>query len=222
MHAIRILIADDHPVFRQGLLSVFRSEPEFTIVGEATDGRRALELTRKLNPDILLLDLVMPHLTGLETLRELAGSATPVRTIVLTASIEKEQIAQALQLGARGILLKDAATEILLAGIRTVMNGQFWVGQNKVTDLVEILRSYMPGPAEPKGPKQTFGLTARELEVVSAIVSGFTNREIAGKFSISEQTVKHHLRNIFDKTGVSNRLELALFAINHQLVSPAA
>jgi DNA-binding NarL/FixJ family response regulator len=222
MHAIRILIADDHPVFRQGLLSVFRNEPEFTIVGEATDGRQAVELTKKLNPDILLLDLVMPHLTGLETLRELAGSATPVRTIVLTASIEKEQIARALQLGARGVLLKDAATEILLAGIRTVMNGEFWVGQNKVADLVEILRTYMPAPAEPKGPKQPFGLTARELDVVSAIVSGFTNREIAGKFSISEQTVKHHLRNIFDKVGVSNRLELALFAINHQLVTPAA
>jgi DNA-binding NarL/FixJ family response regulator len=164
----------------------------------------------------------MPHLTGLETLHELAASSTPVRTIVLTASIEKEQIVQALQLGARGILLKDAATDILLAGIRTVMNGQFWVGENKVTDLVEILRSYMPGLTGPKSPKQTFGLTARELDVVSAIVSGFTNREIAGKFSISEQTVKHHLRNIFDKVGVSNRLELALFAINHQLVSPAA
>src|SRR5215469_5250965 len=150
MHHIRILIADDHPVFRQGLLSVFRSEPEFTIVGEATDGRRALELTRKLNPDILLLDLVMPHLTGLETLRELAGSATPVRTIVLTASIEKEQIVQALQLGARGILLKDASTDVLLAGIRAVMNGQFWVGQDKVTDLVEILRSYLPAVEEPK------------------------------------------------------------------------
>jgi DNA-binding NarL/FixJ family response regulator len=222
MHAIRILIADDHPVFRQGLLSVFRNEPEIKIVGEATDGRQALELTRKLNPDILLLDLVMPHLTGLETLRELAGAAVPVRTIVLTASIEKEQIAQALQLGARGILLKDSATDILLAGIRTVMEGKFWVGENKVTDLVEILRSYMPVPTGSKDTKKTFGLTARELDVVSAIVSGFTNREIAGKFSISEQTVKHHLRNIFDKTGVSNRLELALFAINHQLVSPAA
>ena len=222
MHAIRILIADDHPVFRQGLLAVFRNQPEFTIVGEATDGRQALELTKKLNPDILLLDLVMPHLTGLETLRELAGSSTPVRTIVLTASIEKEQVAQALQLGARGILLKDAPTEILLAGIRTVVNGQFWVGQNKVTDLVEILRSYLPAAETVKASKQAFGLTARELDVVSAIVSGFTNREIAGKFSISEQTVKHHLRNIFDKVGVSNRLELALFAINHQLVSPAA
>ena len=222
MHAIRILIADDHPVFRQGLHSIFRNEKEFTVVGEATDGRQALELTKKLTPDILLLDLVMPHLTGLETLRELAGSATPVRTIVLTASIEKEQIVQALQLGARGILLKDAATDVLLSGIRTVMNGQFWVGQSKVTDLVEILHSYMPAPTGPTALKQTFGLTARELDVVSAIVSGFTNREIAGKFSISEQTVKHHLRNIFDKVGVSNRLELALFAINHQLVSPAA
>jgi len=218
MQPIRVLIADDHPVFRQGLLSIFRNETEFKVIGEATDGRQALDLTQKLNPDILLLDLVMPHLTGLETLRELSGS--PVRTIVLTASIEKEQIAQALQLGARGILLKDASTDVLLKGIRTVMNGQFWVGEDKVTDLVEILRSYMPASEKPKADRKTFGLTARELDVVAAIVSGFTNREIAQKFSISEQTVKHHLRNIFDKVGVSNRLELALFAINHQLVSP--
>jgi DNA-binding NarL/FixJ family response regulator len=220
MQPIRVLIADDHPVFRQGLLSIFRNEPDFKVVGEATDGRQAVELAGKLNPDILLLDLVMPQLTGLETLRELSGASTQVRTVVLTASIEKEQIAQALQLGARGILLKDAPTDILLNGIRTVMNGQFWVGQNKVTDLVETLRSYLSSAEEPKEPKKTFGLTARELDVVAAIVSGFTNREIAGRFSISEQTVKHHLRNIFDKVGVSNRLELALFAINHQLVSP--
>ena len=220
MHAIRILIADDHPVFRQGLISVFRSEKEFEIVGEAVDGKQALELIQKLHPDILLLDMIMPRLAGLDTLRELANAPAPVRTIVLTASIEKEQIAQALQLGARGIVLKDAPTEILLASIRTVMNGQFWVGQEKVTDLVEILRSYLPAAEEVKTAKRNFGLTVRELDVVSAIVSGFTNREIAQKFSISEQTVKHHLRNIFDKVGVSNRLELALFAINHQLIAP--
>ncbi len=219
MHAIRILIADDHPVFRQGLISVFRSEKEFEIVGEAVDGKQALELIQKLHPDILLLDMIMPRLAGLDTLRELGSAPAPVRTIVLTASIEKEQIAQALQLGARGIVLKDAPTEILLASIRTVTNGQFWVGQEKVTDLVEILRSYLPA-AEVKTAKRNFGLTVRELDVVSAIVSGFTNREIAQKFSISEQTVKHHLRNIFDKVGVSNRLELALFAINHQLIAP--
>ena len=220
MHAIRVLIADDHPVFRQGLVSVFRTEQEFKIVGEAVDGKQALELTQKLHPDILLLDMIMPRLAGLDTLRELASAPTPVRTIVLTASIEKEQIAQALQLGARGIVLKDAPTDVLLASIRTVMNGQFWVGQEKVTDLVEILRSYLPRENDAKIAKKTFGLTVRELEVVAAIVSGFTNREIAQKFSISEQTVKHHLRNIFDKVGVSNRLELALFAINHQLVAP--
>jgi DNA-binding NarL/FixJ family response regulator len=220
MHAIRVLIADDHPVFRQGLMSVFRTEPEFKIVGEAVDGKQALELTQKLHPDILLLDMIMPRLTGLDTLRELANAPAPVRTIVLTASIEKEQIAQALQLGARGIVLKDAPTDVLLASIRTVMNGQFWVGQEKVTDLVEILRSYLPRESDAKSVKKTFGLPVRELDVVAAIVSGFTNREIAQKFSISEQTVKHHLRNIFDKVGVSNRLELALFAINHQLIAP--
>jgi two-component system nitrate/nitrite response regulator NarL len=220
MHAIRVLIADDHPVFRQGLMSVFRTEPEFKIVGEAADGKQALELIQKLHPDILLLDLIMPRLAGLDTLRELGSASTPVRTIVLTASIEKEQIAQALQLGARGIVLKDAPTDVLLASIRTVMNGQFWVGQEKVTDLVDILRSYLPQETDTKNAKKTFGLTVRELDVVAAIVSGFTNREIAQKFSISEQTVKHHLRNIFDKVGVSNRLELALFAINHRLVAP--
>jgi len=220
MHAIRVLIADDHPVFRQGLLSVFRTQQEFKIVGEAVDGKQAIELTQKLHPDILLLDLVMPRLAGLDTLRELGSASTPVRTIVLTAAVEKEQIAEALQLGARGIVLKDAPTDVLLASIRTVMKGQFWVGEEKVTDLVDILRSYLPQEKDPKSARKTFGLTVRELDVVAAIASGFTNREIAQKFSISEQTVKHHLRNIFDKVGVSNRLELALFAINHQLVAP--
>jgi two-component system, NarL family, nitrate/nitrite response regulator NarL len=217
LQPVRILIADDHPVFRLGLISVLRNEGEFTVVGEATDGRQALQMIQDRCPDVLLLDLVMPELTGLDTLRELSSSPTPVRTILLTAAIEKEQIAQALQLGARGIVLKDAPTETLLDSIRTVMSGEFWIGQTKVADLVSALRAYMPS-ADDEQRKQ-FGLTGRELEVVGAIVSGLTNRDIAENFSISEQTVKHHLRNIFDKVGVSNRLELALFAINHALVS---
>ena len=214
---VRILIADDHPVFRLGLIAVFRNETAFTVVGEATDGRQALEMIRNLHPDVLLLDLIMPELTGLDTLRELSNSSTPVHTILLTANIEKEQIAQALQLGARGIVLKDAPTAALLESIRTVMDGQFWIGQNKVADLRGALQTYLPSADEQ--PKKQFGLTSREMEVVGTIVSGFTNLEIAEKFSISEQTVKHHLRNIFDKVGVSNRLELALFAINHGIVS---
>ena len=204
-------------------MSVFRNESEFTVIGEATDGQQALKLCEEVHPDVLLLDLVMPRMTGLETLRELSNSTHPVRTIVLTASIEKEQIAQALQLGARGIVLKDAPTDILLKSIRAVTDGKFWVGENSVTDLVEILRTYLPPAGGSSGGgknlKKNFGLTPRELEVVESIVSGFTNKEIATRYSISEQTVKHHLRNIFDKVGVSNRLELALFAINHRLVA---
>jgi two-component system nitrate/nitrite response regulator NarL len=214
---IRILIADDHPVFREGLISIFRKEPEFKIIGEASDGRQALQLINDLHPDVLLLDLLMPLLTGLETLRELSNSSTPVRPIVLTAAIAQEQIAQALQLGARGIVLKDTPTEVLFNSIRAVMNGRFWVGQTEVKDLMEALRYYVASADEDS--KKQFGLTNRERDVVGAIAVGFTNREIAEKFSISEQTVKHHLRNVFDKTGVSNRLELALFAIKHGLVS---
>ena len=126
-------------------------------------------------------------------------------------------------MGARGIVLKDAPTDILLKSIRAVTDGKFWVGENSVTDLVEILRTYLPPAGGSSGggknPKKNFGLTPRELEVVESIVSGFTNKEIAARYSISEQTVKHHLRNIFDKVGVYNRLELALFAINHRLVA---
>ncbi len=215
----RILIADDHTIFRDGLRRLLESEPEFQVTGEAGDGAEALQLAQQLKPDILLLDLAMPRMPGLETLRELSQQGSPVRTILLTAAIEKRQIVEALQMGARGVIMKDAATTLLMKGIRTVMNGQFWVGREAVADMVTYLRE--KAAQQPPPPAKAYGLTKRELEILSTIVSGLSNKEIAQKFSLSEDTVKHHLTNIFDKVGVSSRLELALFAINHRLVEPS-
>ncbi|HEX6879189.1 MAG TPA: response regulator transcription factor [Terriglobales bacterium] len=218
-HKTGILIADDHTIFRDGLRRLLESEPEFQVIGEAGDGAEALQLAKQLNPDVLLLDLAMPRMPGLETLRELATQGSKVRTILLTAAIEKKQIVEALQMGARGVIMKDAATTLLMKGIRTVMNGQFWVGREAVADMVGYLRE--KAAQQPPSPAKQYGLTKRELEILSTIVSGLSNKEIAQKFSLSEDTVKHHLTNIFDKVGVSSRLELALFAINHRLVEPS-
>ena len=213
--SVRIVIADDHPIFRDGLKRLLEAEPTFKVIGEACDGVEAVGLVRQLRPEILLLDLAMPRRPGLEALRELNAQAVSARVILLTAAAEKEQIVEALQLGARGVVLKDSATQILLKSIRAVMNGEYWVGRESVSNLVQYLRSLMDAP-KPSGPKR-YGLTPRELEIVSAVVAGYANKEIAQHFKISEDTVKHHLSNIFDKIGVSTRLELALFAVNQSL-----
>ena len=214
---VRILIADDHPILRIGLRRVLDTESGFRVVGEAADGVQAVELARQLKPDIILLDLAMPRLSGMEALRELSTNPHPTRTIVLTATIEPAQVVEALQIGARGIVLKDAAMTLLIKSIHTVMAGQYWVGHESVSDLVQTLRDLTPRLAGPAG-KRDFGLTQREIEVISTIVAGYSNKEIAQRFSISEATVKSHLTNVFDKLGVSNRLELSLFALNHHLV----
>jgi two-component system nitrate/nitrite response regulator NarL len=211
----RILIADDHPIFRDGLKRLLESERDFRVVGEACDGIEAVELARKLHPEILLLDLAMPRRAGLEALRELSTDALPVRVILLTAGAEKEQIVEALQLGARGVVLKDSATQILLKSIRAVMSGEYWVGRESVSNLVQYLRTLIGSGTSSR--QRRYGLTPRELEIISAVVAGFANKEIAEHFKISEDTVKHHLSNIFDKLGVSTRLELALFAVNQSL-----
>jgi len=213
--SIRILIADDHAIFRDGLRKLLESELGMEVVGEAVNGDEVVKFARQLTPDIILLDLAMPARSGLEALRLLSEPPGATRVILLTALIEREQIVEALQLGARGIVLKESATQILLKSIRHVMEGEIWVGRESVQDLLKLLTELQ----EPMSPrrKEKFGLTPRELEIVSAIVKGSSNRAIATQFAISEQTVKNHLSSIFDKMGVSNRLELALKAVKYQL-----
>jgi DNA-binding NarL/FixJ family response regulator len=148
-------------------------------------------------------------------MRELsaAGEGKNTKIIVLTAAIERIQIVQALQLGARGVVMKEAATQLLMKAIRTVMAGEYWIGREAVGDIVEFMRLNASGDRPPKN----FGLTKREMDILTTIVAGLSNKEIARKFALSEDTVKHHLTNIFDKVGVGSRLELALFAINNRI-----
>jgi two-component system nitrate/nitrite response regulator NarL len=211
----RIVIADDHPIFRDGLVKLLEASPDFQVVGAAADGVHALELVATLQPDLLLLDLAMPRMAGLVALRELRTKSTQAKIILVTAAIDRSEIVTALQLGAHGIVLKESASEMLFKSIRAVMAGQHWVGRKRVTDLASTLRDLSSQGPQPS--RKHFGLTPRELEIIGVILAGYSNNDIAVNFSISEKTVKHHLTNIFDKLGVSNRLELALFALHHNL-----
>jgi DNA-binding NarL/FixJ family response regulator len=215
---IQLVIADDHPIFRDGLRRLLEAEERFKVIGEARDGAEAVKLARQLKPEIMLLDLAMPRHPGLEALRELSSGSDngSVRVILLTAAIEQKQIVEALQLGARGIVMKDSATQVLLKAIDAVLNGQYWVNLQSVSNLLAYLKAMTESSVQDE-KKRKFGLTPRELEIVSAVVAGLANKEIAAYFKISEDTVKHHLSNIFDKLGVSTRLELALFAVNQGL-----
>jgi two-component system, NarL family, nitrate/nitrite response regulator NarL len=215
---VRIGIADDHPIFRDGLRRLLDIEPGLTVVGEAANAEQASTLAFTHTPDVLLLDLAMPRVSGLEALRTTPELSRVTRVIVLTAAIEKADMVKALMLGARGVVLKESATAVLIEAIRTVVSGGYWVGREAVSDIVAALQDLQAGI----GPRPTrdFGLTDRELEIVALIVHAAGNKEIAERLSISGKTVKNHLTNIFDKLGVSGRLELAMFAINNHLHPP--
>jgi DNA-binding NarL/FixJ family response regulator len=214
---VRIVIADDHPVVRFGVRNMLAPEHGFDVVGEAEDGDIAITQTLEHEPDILLLDLQMPRLPGLETMRAIMSRSPGVKIVLLTSAITTQQLIEALQIGARGIVLKDSVAGDLSQAVRAVAGGDYWIGGERVVNLVKALHDLMQkAAAQPE--RKTYGLTPRELEVVACIVEGCSNKDIAKQFSISEETVKRHLSNVFDKTGVSTRLELALFAISHKLV----
>ena len=214
---IRIVVADDHPVVRFGVRNMLQNEPGFEVIGEAEDGDDAITQTLELEPDILLLDLAMPRLPGLEAMRAIMTKSPRGKIVLLTSTISVQQIIEALQIGARGIVLKDSVAGDLTHALRAVLGGDYWIGGERVANLLKALQE-LQAKAAAIPERKTYGLTPRELEVVTCIVEGCSNRDIAKQFNISEETVKRHLSNVFDKTGVSTRLELALFAIAHKLV----
>jgi DNA-binding NarL/FixJ family response regulator len=215
-HAVRVLIADDHPVFREGLRLLLELDRKIRVIGEARDGQEAAEMTRKLKPDLVLLDLRMPRCSGIESLKLIQKLTFPVRVLILATEVEKHDIVEALKRGAAGIILKESTTELLRKSIHAVVAGEYWVERQNISDLVQEL-TRRPGRASPDVPQGPWRLTPRERQIVTEVVAGKTNKEIAQELCVSLQTVKHHLTNIFDKVGVHNRLELALFSVHNSL-----
>jgi two-component system, NarL family, nitrate/nitrite response regulator NarL len=215
---IRVLVADDHAIFRDGLRKLLDSAGDIAIVGEAPNGNECVRLMNKLKPDILLLDLRMPEKDGLSVLENVNFDSLQTRVIVVTAAEDDRDIVRAMRLGARGVVLKQSASDLLVKSIRKVHQGEIWLDNRMTAEVINAFKKSSEGGARREKPL----LSEREREIVQLVAQGFRNREIGEKLFISEQTVKNHLHNIFDKLGVSDRLELALYAIHHRLIDQTA
>ena len=215
--AVRIVLADRQEIFRDGLKRLLESEPGLTVVGSAGTAAQTLQLVRDLDPDVLLLDLTLPG-GSLEILKTLASINHRVRTIGLTSSVDKDVVVAALQHGARGVFLKESRTALLFESLRCVIADEYWVCRGDVGHVVERMRQ-LTEQGVPDTNTHRFKLTRRQIDIVAAVAAGESNRDIADRLSLSEDTVKHHVSNVFDKLGVFSRVELAVFAINHKLVS---
>ena len=209
MSPIRILICDDHFMVRQGLATYFELQDDFEVVGEAADGRQAVEMTRTLAPDVVLMDLMMPGLDGLSALRELKGSGAKV--IMLTSFLDLEKAMACIEEGALGFLTKDIEPADLVDAIRAVHRGEPRLHP-------EVMKRLMVRTAQPHQPSKRDLLTPRELDVLRALAHGLTNREIAERLVISETTVKTHISSILSKLQLTDRTQAALWAVREGLV----
>jgi DNA-binding NarL/FixJ family response regulator len=216
-NAIKVLIADSHPPIRASVREILQASPKMRIIGEVEDGDETITETLDLLPDIVLLDLTLPRLPGLEAMRAIMSGCPQIKILLLNRQIRAQHIIEALQIGARGIALHERLATDLQPAIACVSAGGYWLGEQQVQGLVSSLHHLVREQASPD--QKNYGLTRREAEVLRLIVDGCSNREIATKFGLSEETVKRHLSNIFDKVGVSTRLELALFALANHLVA---
>lgn len=217
---IRILIADGQPIVLEGLRSVLKQESSIVIVGEALDGMEAIDKTVHIDPDIVLMDLKLPRVDGLTVLRSIQARAPRTKVILFASADSKEGFVEAMKLGCCGIVLKDASTSLIEKSIHRVNAGEIWLDSNTTAAVIRQFASPSEFPtAHPNGKtiRERAQLSQREREIIILISQGYKNKEIAEKMFITEQTVKNHLHNVFDKLGVSDRLELALFAIHNSL-----
>jgi DNA-binding NarL/FixJ family response regulator len=217
---IRILIADDQAVVRSGFRAILEDEPDFEVVGDAADGQAAVELARRRSPDVVLMDIRMPGLDGLEATRRLAGPGVqdPIDVLVVTTFDIDEYVFGALRAGAAGFLLKDASPETLVEAIRAVARGQGLIAPEVTRRLIAHFASSAPDPARRHELER---LSEREREVLHEMARGRSNAEIAHRLFIEEATVKSHVSSVLLKLGVRSRVQAVIFAYETGLVSPA-
>jgi DNA-binding NarL/FixJ family response regulator len=210
--AIRLVVADDHPLMLDGLEALFRAEGDFEVVARCRDGEETLRALREHAPDVLVVDLRMPRLGGLDVLRALRAEGLATRVVVLTAALDEEDVLEAIALGARGVVLKEMASALLVKCLRRVHDGGTWLERDSAGRALDRLAR------REEGREAASTLTPRELDVVRLVLSGLRNREIAERLAIGEGTVKIHLHHAYEKLGVDSRLELAVFARDKRLV----
>jgi len=213
---IRVLIADDHAVVRQGLRTFLALQPEIEVVGEAADGEEAIAAAERLQPDVTLMDLVMPRLGGIEAIGRIRELSPSTRVIVLTSFVDEDRMIPAVRAGAAGYLLKDVQPQELVRAIRTVHDGEALLHPAVVARLMEEVAREGDRPAAPEL------LTDREREVLALIARGHANKLIALDLGVSEKTVKTHVSNILGKLGVNDRTQAALYAVREGIAEPGS
>jgi DNA-binding NarL/FixJ family response regulator len=213
MGAIRVLVADDHTIVRQGLVGILKASADIEVVGEAGDGAEAVEKATKLKPDVVVLDVSMPHLNGIEAARRIRDALPRTRVLVLTMHDDEEYVLKMVRAGASGYLLKDSAASELLAAIRALKAGKASFGPHATRALAEAYQSDRPLPEDPFER-----LTDREREIFQLVVEGKTNAQIAEMLFISPKTVDNHRTRMMEKLGVHGTAELVRFAAKHKLI----
>jgi DNA-binding NarL/FixJ family response regulator len=215
--AIRVLIADDQALFRRGLHVVLDTEDGIEVVAEAENGEEAVERARELAPDVVLMDVRMPRLDGIEATRRVRSEVPTTKIIMLTVSDEEDDLYEAIKAGANGYLLKEISVEEVAESVRAVMQGQSLLSPSMASKLLNEFNALVK---RAEGKQQFDGpvLTNRELEVLRLVAKGMSNREIATELYISENTVKNHVRNILEKLHLHNRMEAVIYAVKERLL----